>query len=304
MEFIINIEKISKRYDKTIALNNLTLNVRNKSIFGILGPNGAGKTTLISILTTLTQPTSGTASISGYDLRRKPNEIRKNIGVVFQDSPIDISLTPEDILDIQLRLHKIRDNKKNIIEKFLKLTGLYEVKKRKTGTFSEGMKRKMEVARGIIHNPKILFLDEPTAGLDPKTRIDLWNHFLMLNKKMNVTLFIATNHMEEADALCTDICIINKGTKVVCMPKKELLTKYKLTEKILLKTSSNKDALRALVDFKPVLMDKDIIINSSSSAKDLEQIIPCLRQKKINLLDFAIEKPRLQDVFMKLTKKK
>ena len=209
---MILIKNINKNFKEFKALKNISLNIKKGEIFGLLGPNGAGKSTLISVLITLIRPTSGNAIVAGFDIQKYPEKVRENIGIVFQDSVIDDDLTIIQNLDIAARLYCIdkKEREKRIIE-LLKLTDLTEFSRKKIKLLSGGMKRKVEIARGLINNPKVLFLDEPTLGLDPKIRVKIWNYIHELNKKRDITIVLATNYLEEAEKLCDRIGIMHKG---------------------------------------------------------------------------------------------
>ena len=209
---IIKIENLSKIYGRKKALDSISLNINKGDIFGVLGPNGAGKTTLISIVTTLIYPTSGKVVVGGYDISKDGKDVRKMIGVVFQDFLLDEDLTAFDNLDIHARLYKINNEERiQTIDKFLKVVDLYEERNNKVSTFSGGMKRRLEIARGLMNHTSILFLDEPTLGLDPIAKRNVWKYIKDIHKKNKITIILATNNMYEAEELCNKIAIINKG---------------------------------------------------------------------------------------------
>lgn len=223
---IIKTKNLSKSYKKTNALDNVSLSIQKGEIFGILGPNGAGKTTFLSILTTLLKPTSGTAQISGFDIKKNPKKVREKIGVVFQETVLDDLLTAYENLMFHAELYNVK-NKKEKIEKILKFFNLQQRKNDRTKTFSGGMKRKIEIARPLLHDPEILLLDEPTMGLDPTARKNIWDQILKINKKDKTTILLNTHYLEEADALCDRIAILDKGKVVVVGTPKELKNKTK-----------------------------------------------------------------------------
>lgn len=231
---IISISKLSKYYKNTKALDNVSFKVKKGEIFGLLGPNGAGKTTLISILSTILLPTKGKIKINNLDLLKESKEIRKIIGLVFQESILDEGLNAYDNLDIHARLYKIpKEVRKRKINELLNLVNLEDVSKKKVSKFSWGMKRKLELIRGMINEPKILFLDEPTLGLDPHARRAIWDYIKKLNKEGGTTIILTTHYMDEADSLCDRIGIINHGKLIKIDSSKKL--KSLLKKKILKK---------------------------------------------------------------------
>ncbi|MEK6916678.1 MAG: ATP-binding cassette domain-containing protein [Nanoarchaeota archaeon] len=303
---IINIQKLSKNYGKFKAIDNLSLSVQNGSIFGILGPNGAGKTTLLSILTTLLHPTKGTIKICGFDLLRQPNEIRKRIGVVFQESVIDDELTAYDNLDLHARLYKIKKLERDKrINDLLSLVSLTKRKHDLIKKFSGGMKRKVEVIRGLLNYPSILFLDEPTLGLDPKVRRKIWEYVLKINQKHKTTVVIATNYMEEAQFLCTDIAIINNGKINVVGRKNDLLKKIKKdTVKIDLFLDIDRTYAILKKLYPTTKTSTGISIKLKNSEQQVQEIVTTLNKNNISVESIQIIKPNLDDVFLKYTGEK
>lgn len=221
---IIKIEKITKKYSSEVtAVDKLDLEIMEGEVFGLLGPNGAGKTTTISMLCTLVKPTSGLATVAGIDVRRHPSEVRKNIGIVFQEPSVDDLLTGRENLDLHGRLyHMSKEERKKRIGEMLELVGLSGRADDLVRTYSGGMRRRLEIARGLMHSPKILFLDEPTLGLDPASREHIWDYIKLLSKKHGTTMVLTTHYMEEADMLCGRIGIIDKGKLIKLGTSKEL----------------------------------------------------------------------------------
>lgn len=206
MEYIIETDNITKKFDDFTAVNGVNLKVKRDSIHGVLGPNGAGKTTLISMLCTILRPTSGTALVNGYDILKNANEVRKSIGIVFQARALDDILTGREHLDMHAALYGVpKDVRKDRIDEILELTQLQEKADEIIKTYSGGMKRRLEIGRGLIHYPKVLFLDEPTLGLDPQTRESIWEYLQKLNKKEDVTVLLTTHYLDEADELCDNL---------------------------------------------------------------------------------------------------
>ncbi len=208
---MIRIENLTKRYGKTVALDNLTLHVEKGEFFGYLGPNGAGKTTTVKILTSLTKPSSGTAAIGGHDILRSPLAAKKRIGVVPQAINLDMELTAWENLLIHGLLYQMkRAAIKEETRKWISFVGLEGAVNRPVNTFSGGMKRRLSIARSLLHNPEVLFMDEPTVGLDASGRRDLWGLLKRINRE-GTTIFLTTHYIEEAEALCDRVGILDHG---------------------------------------------------------------------------------------------
>jgi ABC-2 type transport system ATP-binding protein len=211
MDSVIQVQGLVKTYGDFNAVDGIDFDVQEREIFGFLGPNGAGKTTTINILATLLKPTRGRAELAGFDVLRQPNQVRQSIGIVFQDPSLDDRLTAEE----NLRFHALLYNVPNRVlrgrmDQVLQIVGLSERRHSLVRTFSGGMKRRLEIARGLLHYPKILFLDEPTAGLDPQTRNAIWEHVRRLREEVGITVFMTTHYMDEAEN-CDRIAIIDHG---------------------------------------------------------------------------------------------
>jgi len=253
---IIEVKNLTKKFKEFTAVDNISFSVDKGEIFAFLGPNGAGKTTTIKILTTLLSETSGDISVNGFSPIKDKNDVRNSIGIVFQDPSLDDELTAQENMEFHAALYNVKKEitKKRILE-LLKFVELWDRRKDLVKTFSGGMKRRLEIARGLIHHPKILFLDEPTLGLDPQTRNFLWNYVIELNKKEKMTVFLTTHYMEEAEKVADRIAIIDHGKIIKIGTAKELkkITKTKTLEDAFLKlTGKNireenataKDAMR------------------------------------------------------------
>lgn len=213
----IEVTELTKIFDKDVkAVNGISFGVEKGEILGFLGPNGAGKTTTLNMLSTLLKPTSGTATINGNDIQKDPDAVRRSIGYVFQDTTLDIELTGRENLDFHGRLYGLDTNtRKKRIHEVLELVKLTNRADNLVKTYSGGMKRRLEIARGLLHHPEVLFLDEPTLGLDPQTRRLIWEHILRLNEQKQITVILTTHYTEEADFLCNRILIIDFGKVVV-----------------------------------------------------------------------------------------
>ncbi|MFA5871170.1 MAG: ATP-binding cassette domain-containing protein [Parcubacteria group bacterium] len=219
----ISVKNLVKKFGEIEAVNDISFEVEEGDIFAFLGPNGAGKTTTIKILTTLLRPTSGQVLLNGYDVTEKPDEVRRNFGIVFQDPSLDDELTAYENMHFHGVLYKIppkiRDTR---TKELLEIVELWDRKDEYVKNFSGGMKRRLEIARGLLHHPKILFLDEPTLGLDPQTRNHIWGYIGDLNKKEKITIFFSTHIMEEAERISNRIAIIDHGKIVAAGTSKEL----------------------------------------------------------------------------------
>ncbi|OGZ63234.1 MAG: multidrug ABC transporter ATP-binding protein [Candidatus Staskawiczbacteria bacterium RIFCSPHIGHO2_02_FULL_34_10] len=226
MENIIEIKNLTKKYGNFTAVDDISLNVKKGEVFAFLGPNGAGKTTTIKMLTTLLKPTSGEVFLGGHNVTENPHETRKSFGIVFQDPSLDNELTAYENMQFHAILYGLK--KEIYQERIIKLFSLVELYDRKDSfvkNFSGGMKRRLEIARGLLHNPKVLFLDEPTIGLDPQTRNHIWEYINNLNKQENVTIFFTTHHMEEVERIAKMVAIIDHGKIIIRGTIEEILKK-------------------------------------------------------------------------------
>lgn len=209
---IIDVKNLTKMYSSFKAVDDISFSVKKGEIFAFLGPNGAGKSTTIKILTTLLKYNSGQVKVNGYDIIKDSKKVRESFGIVFQDPSVDEELTAYENMKIHSVLYGLeKENAKKRIEKFLKVVELWDRRNDLVSKFSGGMKRRLEIARGLLHVPKILFLDEPTVGLDPQTRKHIWNYILEINKKEKVTIFFTTHYMDEVEKVADKIAIIDKG---------------------------------------------------------------------------------------------
>jgi ABC-2 type transport system ATP-binding protein len=232
MESIISVEGVTKKFKEVTAVNNISFTVKAGEIFGFLGPNGAGKSTTIKMLTTLLLPTEGKLMLAGHDVVKEQNIARKTFGIVFQDPSLDGDLTAYENLELHAVLYKL-DKKTSVAraEELLKLVELWDRKDSLVKTFSGGMKRRLEIARGLLHHPKVLFLDEPTLGLDAQTRNLLWNYISVLNEKEGMTIFFTTHYLGEAEDVADRIAIIDHGN-IVAMGTSEELKKLTGTDSL------------------------------------------------------------------------
>lgn len=299
---IIKVENLAKRFGNITAVDGISFEVEEGTIFGFLGPNGAGKTTTINILCTLLSPTSGKAFIAGYDCMKEPSEVRKSIGIVFQDTTLDKDLTAHENLIFHAYLYGVpKDQIRGRVESAMKFVGLYERKDDLVKKFSGGMKRRLEVARGLIHRPRVLFLDEPTLGLDPQSRANLWEFITELPKKHNVTIFMTTHYMEEAE-VCDTIAVIDNG-RIIAMGTPEELKKTVGGDAVSLITTDNVFAKKEIEDS----FDLDVSEKGDAlyiTCKKVDTCIPeIIRTLGEKVLSVTIQRPTLNDVFLKLTGK-
>lgn len=223
---IITVTELVKKFNGFTAVDSITFNVARGEIFAFLGPNGAGKSTTIKMLTTLLNPTSGKITLNGSNPAKNKNAVRKSFGIVFQDPSLDDDLTAMENMWYHAILYKVpKDNRDKRVEDMLKFVELWERRDSLVKTFSGGMKRRLEIARGLLHHPQILFLDEPTLGLDPQTRNHIWNYIKDVNRKENMTVFFTTHYMDEAERVAGRIAIIDHGKIIATGSAEELVSR-------------------------------------------------------------------------------
>jgi ABC-2 type transport system ATP-binding protein len=300
---IIKVENLTKKFGGTIAVNDISFEVDKGAVFGFLGPNGAGKTTTINILCTRLSPTSGRALIDGRDCLRESAEVRNKIGIVFQDNTLDKELTAYENLLFHCYLYCVpKRERKQRIEDALYFVGLHERKGDQVKKFSGGMKRRLEVARSIIHQPMVLFLDEPTLGLDPQSRTNLWEFISKLPEQQGVTIFMTTHYMEEAE-ICNRIAVIDKG-KIIAQGSPEELKKLVGGDVIYLKTHDNAGAindLRTQLHLNAEELGGEVFIQVPGGGDAcIPKLISALGDRVISV---RLQRPTLNDVFLKLTGK-
>lgn len=302
----IIIKNLSKNYGKLTAIDNLSLDVKEGEIFGLLGPNGAGKTTLISVLATLLKPSKGKILVDGYDVEKEAKKVRESIGITFQETVLDLELDAIKNLDFHGMLYKMsKELRKKKIKEMLDLVGLSEHNKKTVDKFSGGMKRRLEIARGLLHNPRILFLDEPTLGLDPQTRRHIWDYILKLKKKEKITILLTTHYMEEADYLCDRVAIIDKG-KIIALGEPRKL-KSQLQGDII-KIKLKKLGKKLIEDFKKSNFIKEIKVSQNNinllvknAESKIVRVIDIIKNNESEINEISIHKPTLEDVFLNFT---
>ncbi len=242
MSLAISVSHLTKQFNNFTAVDDVSFTVEKGEIFAFLGPNGAGKTTTIKMLTTLLQPTSGAIEVNGYNVQTNQDNVRKSFGIVFQDPSLDDELTAYENMNFHAMLYKVpKDTRKKKIQDLLTFVELWDKKDALIKTFSGGMKRRLEIARGLLHSPKIFFLDEPTIGLDPQTRNHIWEYVTNLAKKEGITIFFTTHYMEEAEEVADKIAIMDHGKIVTSGNVKALLaqTKTKTLEQAFLQLTGS-----------------------------------------------------------------
>jgi len=299
-DYIIKVENLVKKFGELVAVDNISFTVPSGEIFGFLGPNGAGKTTTINILCTLSKPTSGRATINGFDVVRQQNQVRQSIGLVFQDPSLD-----ERLSGIQnLRFHALVYNvpasvRQKRIEEVLTMVELWDKRHNIVHTYSGGMKRRLELARGLLHYPRVLFLDEPTLGLDPQTRNRIWEYILELRRREGTTIFLTTHYMDEAEK-ADRIAIIDYG-KLVAIDTPEELKKLVGKDIISLKTDDDTKAAEE-IRFRyriETRYDSDGLTFEVASG---EEFLPAfIKEFGTKILSVSLRRPSLDDVFLKLT---
>jgi ABC-2 type transport system ATP-binding protein len=303
----INVAKLSKKFGKLIAVNDISFTVKEGEIFGLLGPNGAGKTTTLSILATLLPPSSGKSFVNNFDAEKNKDDVRKSIGVVFQDSTLDDELTAYENMDFHGRLYGVpREIRKSKIITLLELVELRDRKDSLVKTFSGGMKRRLEIARGLLHEPKVLFLDEPTLGLDPQTRNKLWEYIKKLNQEKKITIILTTHYMDEADNLCNKIAIIDHG-RIIALGTSQSLKNKIGGNVITIKTAHQKELSYSLKNCKwcesVKVHDGSVTINVHNASKRIAELVKLAEKNKVKIDSIMIHEPSLEDVFLYFTGK-
>jgi ABC-2 type transport system ATP-binding protein len=297
---VITVTRLVKRYGQVEAVRGIDLTVRRGEIFGFLGPNGAGKSTTISVLCTLLKPTSGTATIAGLDVNRDPDGIRSRIGLVFQDPSLDVQLTARENLLFHAMAYGVpRAERKARISQALVTVDLVDRADALVSTFSGGMKRRLEIARGILHHPEVLFLDEPTQGLDPQTRANVWDHLRHIRATTGLTVFMTTHYMEEAE-WCDRIAIIDRGT-IVALGSPDELKAQVGGDIVVVSTADNARAAEEIAGKlgATALVDGESLrIEVSDGSAFVPQLVMALSMPVKNV---TVRRPSLDDVFLKLT---
>jgi ABC-2 type transport system ATP-binding protein len=305
MPYTIQTHQLTKTYNSFNAVDKLDIAVETGEIFGLLGPNGAGKTTTISMLCTILKPTSGSATVNGFDIVREANKVRKSIGIVFQDPSIDDRLTGRENLYMHANLYGVPPSEqKERIERILKLVELEDRADDLLRTYSGGMRRRLELGRGLIHYPKVLFLDEPTVGLDPQTRDHIWKYIKELKEAHDITVVLTTHYMDEADRLSDRIAIMDHGKIVVLDTPSKL--KEALEGDVVIVRTTKPDELSAVASkwlgfSQSRIFDGAIEFTVRNGKSAMPRIMELASQNNIYVESLLLREPNLEDVFLHYT---
>ncbi len=304
----IETSKLTKVFGKLRAVDGISLSVKQGEIFGLLGPNGAGKTTAIRMLSTTLKITSGSARVCGFCVEENPDDVRKSIGIVFQEPALDIELTGKENLDFHARMYGMEGKaREKRIKSVLKLVGLGDKASSLVKTYSGGMKRRLEIARGLMHYPRVLFLDEPTLGLDAQTRRVIWEHIRKINREFGITIILTTHYMEEADYLCGRVSIMDHGRILASGTPKRLKDSIG-ADIVSVKTPCPKRLESGLKGLewagKTRIHDSHISISLKSGETRIPQIIRTAEKLKLRVESVELHKPTLEDVFIHYTGRK
>ncbi len=303
----ITTSNLTKKFNGITAVDSVSISIDEGEFFGLLGPNGAGKTTFISMLCTILNPTSGSAEVFGHDVQREPDRVRKVIGIVFQDPSLDLNLTGRENLDFHARLYGLEKyQREKRIWDVLELVELSDRADDLVKTYSGGMQRRLELARGLMHFPKVLFLDEPTLGLDPQSRRKIWNYIERINREEKITIILTTHYMEEADYLCGRVAIIDRG-KIIALDTPSKLKSIVGRDMISIESSDSLKLLELLEkkEFikKANLMNETINLSVEEGEKLIPNVIEIARAAGIQVISVGLRKPTLEDVFIHYTGK-
>jgi ABC-2 type transport system ATP-binding protein len=296
----IVVSGLEKSYGEVHAVRGVDFEVETGEVFGFLGPNGAGKTTTINMCCTLTKPSGGTATVAGHDVVRERDEVRRNIGLVFQETTLDGYLTAEQNLRLHAELYGVQSSLVPArMRQVMEMVGLWERKDSPVRTFSGGMKRRLEIARGLMHSPRVLFLDEPTIGLDPQTRRSIWSYIRTLKESEEITIFMTTHYMDEAE-WCDRIAIMDQGV-IVALDSPEALKAQVGADRIRIETEDDAAAIASLrerFDIEAVISEGAVTFRIPSG----EEFVPRLfAELGVPIRSVSVSRPTLDDVFMSYT---
>ena len=305
--FDVEVENLTKRFGDFTAVDALSFSVEHGEVFGLLGPNGAGKSTLIRMLTTLVPPTSGTARVNGFDIVHEANAVRQSIGVIPQAMTSDLDLSAQENMSIFAKLYGIpREKRLRTIKQLLKEVDLEKWADKPVKMFSGGMRRRLEIARGLVHEPKLFFLDEPTTGLDPVSRVAVWEMLTRLKSERDLTILVTTHYMDEADKLCDRIAIIDHG-KLVALDS-PLKLKASIPGKNVLEVSFTgapqnwMATLESLPDVAEVMADENIYrISSHNGPRTTVAVLEAARDANATVNSLSVQSTTLDDVFVHYT---
>jgi len=302
----VTAEGLVRTFDGTTAVDGLDLDVRQGEIYGFLGPNGAGKSTTVRMLCTLLAPTAGRATVAGYDVATDPGAVRLRIGVALQEAALDPKQTGEELLRLQGRLYGLsgRDIERRLAD-LSQLVDIGDALHRPISTYSGGMRRRLDLAAALVHNPAVLFLDEPTTGLDPVSRLRVWQEVRRLNRELGMTIFLTTQYLEEADELADRVGILNNGRLVAEGTPAEL--KHRIgTDVIVVRVEGEPAAAQACLDLVPGVESVDaagneVIVTATNGAGTIGPVAVALDANGISVRDLTLRTPTLDDVFLELT---
>ena len=303
MEYAIQTRAIARSFGDVKAVDGIDLDIPKGEIYGFLGPNGAGKTTLVRMLITLLMPTGGDATVAGFDLRTQANDIRLRIGAALQDAALDPKQTGRELLRLQGRLYGLSRREVNTrLDELASLIDIGDAIDRFVNTYSGGMKRRIDLAASLIHNPQALFLDEPTTGLDPISRARVWDEVRRINRELGVTIFLTTQYLEEADALADRVGIINRGLMMAEGTPADL--KRSLGSDVIIAQVNGKtnEAREAVADLDGVsqvdAVGGEVVIQVSNGAAAISRVALALAQRNVEVSELTLRTPTLDDVFL------
>ncbi len=295
----IIVRGLVKEFGELRAVDGVSFEVEDGEIFGLLGPNGAGKTTIIKILVTLLKPSSGEAFVAGNDVIKKPSLVRKSIGVVFQDTTLELDFTARENLEFHARLYGLtKEERRRRIDEVLSLVELSENADQLVKNFSGGMKRRLEIARGLLHFPKVLFLDEPTLGLDARTRRRIWKY--LKEFKDRTTIMITTHYIEEAEKLCDRVAIMQRG-RIIAMDSPDRLVRQLEGERVTIKAENALKLKSALRDYSVLENNGKLEIFVKNAEYFLPKLFEIARTEGVTIEEVGVKKASLEDIYVKLT---
>ena len=303
MEYAVETQGLSRNFGDIEAVDSIDLRIPRGEIYGFLGPNGAGKTTLVRMLITLLLPSSGSATVAGFDIVKQPNDIRLRIGAALQDAALDLKQTGRELLRLQGRFYGL--SRRDVDTRFNDLADLIDIGDavdRLIGTYSGGMKRRLDLAASLIHNPELLFLDEPTTGLDPISRARVWEEVRRVNRERDVTIFLTTQYLEEADELADRVGIINRGRLMAEGTPSEL--KRSLGNDVIIaqvdgQAEQAREAVQHLEGVVGVeATGSDVIIQASNGAAVISSVALALNERQVDVREITLRTPTLDDVFL------
>ena len=303
MEYAVQARGIGRNFGNVKAVDAIDLSISKGEIYGFLGPNGAGKTTLVRMLITLLLPTAGSATVAGCDVVGEANDVRLRIGAALQDAALDLKQTGRELLRLQGRLYGL--NRRELDTRLDELAGLVDIGDaldRFIGTYSGGMKRRLDLAASLIHNPEVLFLDEPTTGLDPISRARVWEEVQRINKELSVTIFLTTQYLEEADALADRVGIISQGRLMAEGTPAELKRSLG-NDVIIVQVDGHTDEAKAAVENLEGVVDVDasggeVIIQVVNGAAHISDVALALNERHVDVRELTLRTPTLDDVFL------